>query len=107
MLRSRILKKFSSLPEYKFLKTCINQETLLIELHRPKVLNAINTDLFQEFRQALILAENIEEVKSVVVTGSKSAFAAGVDIKEMSSREFSFAFGTNMYDEWKDINYFR
>lgn len=36
-------------------------------------------------------------VGAIVLTGSKKAFAAGADIKEMANLQFSKAFSQNMY----------
>ncbi|VVO21478.1 enoyl-CoA hydratase [Pseudomonas fluorescens] len=67
-------------------------ETLLLEVHervglitlnRPKVLNALNTQLLAELNQALDHLEQDPAIGCMVITGSAKAFAAGADIKEM------------------------
>jgi len=52
-----------------------------LTLNRPQVLNAINTQLFQELKAALDTVAGDDEVGVVVLTGSGRAFSAGVDIK--------------------------
>jgi len=60
----------------------------LITLDRPKQLNALNAQLIRELGEALDAAEADADVRAVVLTGSEKAFAAGADIKEMSSKGF-------------------
>lgn len=65
----------------------IDQGVCLIRLQRPDVLNALNTQLLQELSQALEQLEHNDEVRAVVITGSRRAFAAGADITEMAERD--------------------
>lgn len=81
-------------------------ETLLIEQHdavtlvrlnRPKALNALNTQLLEELEQAFAAYEADATQKCLVLTGSEKAFAAGADIKEMQSQDFSEMFATDKF----------
>jgi len=47
----------------------------LVTLNRPKALNALNTALFAELKQALRLIDADEEIGAIVLTGSEKAFA--------------------------------
>lgn len=59
-----------------------------LTVNRPKVLNALNSEVVQELECALYELELEAAVRAVVVTGSgDKAFVAGADIREMS--EFS------------------
>jgi enoyl-CoA hydratase len=60
----------------------------LVTLNRPKALNALADKLVTEIGQALDAFEADPEIGCIVVTGSEKAFAAGADIKEMSSRDY-------------------
>ncbi|WP_339801287.1 enoyl-CoA hydratase [uncultured Marinobacter sp.] len=60
----------------------------IITLNRPKALNALNSQLIQELNLALDAFEQDADVGCMVLTGSDKAFAAGADIKEMSSLEY-------------------
>jgi enoyl-CoA hydratase len=65
---------------------------LVIRLNRPEALNALNTAMMTELTQALDAAEDDAEVRCVVLTGSDRAFAAGADIKEMSTKTYAETF---------------
>ena len=57
--------------------------TRIIILHRPKVLNALNRQLLDEFSQAFQAASADVSVKGIIITGTgEKAFAAGADISE-------------------------
>lgn len=60
-----------------------------ITLDRPQARNAMNVRLFQELRQALILAQSDPEIQVPVITGAGSAFSAGADLKEVSDHHTS------------------
>lgn len=60
----------------------------LIQLNRPKQLNALNDRLMTELAQALDGFEADDGIGAIVVTGSEKAFAAGADIKEMAGYGF-------------------
>jgi enoyl-CoA hydratase/carnithine racemase len=63
----------------------------VVTLSRPRVLNALSTNLLREFDDALGRALDDPEVRVVVLTGAGRAFSAGIDLKEaadpMSSEE--------------------
>ncbi|TDB70718.1 enoyl-CoA hydratase-related protein [Micromonospora sp. KC721] len=57
-----------------------------VYLHRPEVLNALNTELMTELVDTLRPLDRDPDVGCFVVTGSDRAFAAGADIREMAPR---------------------
>lgn len=61
----------------------------LVQLNRPKVLNALCNGLMEEVIKALNQFDNDANVGSVVITGNEKSFAAGADIKEMQNASFS------------------
>lgn len=69
----------------------------LIRLNRPEALNALNSQLLGELCAALDAAEADPDVRCLVITGSERAFAAGADIKEMSSKSYADMFGENFF----------
>ncbi|MDN4546290.1 enoyl-CoA hydratase [Pseudomonas sp. C32] len=71
----------------------MNYETILLETHgrvglitlnRPQALNALNAQIIGELNHALDGLEADSNIGCIVLTGSKKAFAAGADIKEMA-----------------------
>ncbi len=70
---------------YKNIILKIESDVALITFNRPKVLNALNSELLTEFSQALDEISEDENVRVLVLTGSGSkAFVAGADIKEIN-----------------------
>jgi enoyl-CoA hydratase len=60
----------------------------LIKLNRPQALNALNAALMAEMNAAVVAFDVDPLVGCIVITGSEKAFAAGADIKEMSSKSY-------------------
>ncbi|MBT7642321.1 MAG: enoyl-CoA hydratase [Rhodobiaceae bacterium] len=61
----------------------------LITLHRPNALNALCHDLMLELTHAVEGFDANDDIGCMVLTGSAKAFAAGADIKEMSSKTYA------------------
>jgi enoyl-CoA hydratase len=57
-----------------------------IKLNRPEVLNAMNKQLWQDFKAALEDAGNDPQVKALIITGEGRAFSTGADLKESKTR---------------------
>lgn len=63
-----------------------NDNVLVIKLNRPDKLNALNIQMLKELNQVLSDYENNPKIKAIIVTGTgEKAFAAGADIKEIST----------------------
>ena len=62
------------------------QGVATIKLNRPEVLNAMNKQLWLDFRAALEDAANDPEVKALIITGEGRAFSTGADLKESKTR---------------------
>ena len=60
----------------------------IITLNRPKVMNALCQALMDEVVIAIDDFEGDAVIKSIIITGSDKAFAAGADIKEMAHKSF-------------------
>ncbi|MCF6243082.1 MAG: enoyl-CoA hydratase-related protein [Bacteroidales bacterium] len=72
--------------EYKNLLVELENGILTITLNRPKQLNALNIETFNEINRVLKFADETNEVKAILFTGSgEKAFIAGADIKEFSN----------------------
>ena len=86
MLINKIAKKAFS---YQNIKASSKNSTLLVELNRPKQLNALCQPLIVELNDALKIADKDNNIRSIIITGNDKAFAAGADIKEMADKKYS------------------
>ncbi|TGN62458.1 enoyl-CoA hydratase [Paracoccus liaowanqingii] len=75
----------------------IEDEVALIRLNRPEALNALNATLLDELSSALSDADRNDKVRCIVLTGSEKAFAAGADIKEMSTKSFVEVYQADLF----------
>lgn len=68
----------------------IISNTAIITLNRLDKRNALNPEIVNELKQAIIKSESDEEVKSIILTGEGSAFCAGADLEYLNKiRDFS------------------
>ena len=67
----------------------------ILQLNRPKALNALSSPLFEQLNAELEKADEDDGVKAIVVTGGEKVFAAGADIKEMQTKECERLFGSD------------
>ena len=58
----------------------------ILQLNRPKALNALSSPLFEQLNIELAKADADDSVKAIVLTGGEKVFAAGADIKEMKDK---------------------
>lgn len=75
----------------------------LIQLYRPKELNALNPQLMQEVRDALQQFDKNENVKVIIITGNDQAFAAGADIKQMADKSAIDMQVMDQFSTWDQI----
>ncbi|MDL9945480.1 enoyl-CoA hydratase [Gordonia sp. ABSL11-1] len=79
----------------------------VITLDRPKALNALNTTVMTEVVGAATEFDKDPGIGAIVITGSERAFAAGADIKEMSSKTYSDVIGEQFFGAWDDLSRLR
>jgi enoyl-CoA hydratase len=70
----------------------------IIQINRPKILNALSFDVFSEIASAIDDLEEDEAIGCIVITGNEKAFAAGADIKEMQPKQFIDMFSQDFMD---------
>ncbi|HET6444426.1 MAG TPA: enoyl-CoA hydratase-related protein [candidate division Zixibacteria bacterium] len=68
----------------EFILTRTEGRVGIVQLNRPKVLNALSKELMGEVMAALELFDRSSDVGCMVITGDERAFAAGADIKRMA-----------------------
>lgn len=79
----------------------------IIKLNRPKALNALNSELSAEVAEALTKFGADDGIGCVIFTGSEKAFAAGADIKEMSTKSYMDFYMDDIFAPWKALTEFR
>lgn len=79
----------------------------LIQFNRPKTLNALCDALMNEVNTALQKFDTDENISAIVITGSRKAFAAGADIKEMQNMEYPNTYKTGFLEHWTKITEIR
>lgn len=67
---------------YKTIQLEMRETVGIITLNRPESLNALNTEVGQEFQRAVAEVEQ-RGARAVVLTGAGRAFCAGGDLREM------------------------
>jgi enoyl-CoA hydratase len=75
----------------------------LVTLSRPKVLNALNSELMAELVDALEALDKDNEIRCLILTGNEKAFAAGADISEMADASAIEMFQRNNIARWDKI----
>ena len=81
----------------------IYDRVALIKLNRPNALNALSKELILDLNDALKTIESDKNLAVIVLTGTAKAFAAGADIKEMSSKTFIDVVNEDFIKPWESI----
>jgi enoyl-CoA hydratase len=83
----------------------IDGPVAIVTLNRPEALNALSQLLMDELTEALMSLERNADVGVIVLTGSKKAFAAGADIKEMRDKSFVSAYSEDFITaNWETVS---
>jgi enoyl-CoA hydratase len=75
----------------------------LVTLNRPQALNALNSQVLADLIAAFAAYDSDPSQRCLVLTGSEKAFAAGADIKEMSSQGFADMYSSNFFAGWEKV----
>lgn len=75
----------------------------LIELNRPKDLNALNLQMMGELRDSLQVLDKDDSVRVIIITGNEKAFAAGADIKQMANKSAVDMLNIDQFSTWDQI----
>lgn len=75
----------------------------LIELNRPKELNALNRELMLEIRDTLRELDEDDNVRVIILTGGQKVFAAGADIKQMATATAIDMLNIDQFSTWDGI----
>lgn len=75
----------------------------LVQLNRPKELNALNLQLMLELKEALHDLDQDDSIRVIVLTGNERAFAAGADIKQMAGKTAIDMLKVDQFSTWDGI----
>ena len=67
------------------------------------MLNALSFGVFREIAAAVDDLEADDKIGCILITGSEKAFAAGADIKEMSSQGFADMYSSDFFAGWEKV----
>lgn len=88
--------------EYQNINISAENKIAVIEINRPKALNALNKQSIEELSQAFGELEENKEIRVIILTGNgDKAFVAGADIKEFQN--FNSEEGENLAKVGQDI----
>ncbi|KAL7747048.1 putative enoyl-CoA hydratase, mitochondrial [Sorochytrium milnesiophthora] len=128
MLRTRVTPLLRALPQlaspaqpmmrwksdwatksYEYIKVSKSEtgKVAIVQLNRPKALNALCSALFDDVNDAMRAIDEDNSIGAVVLTGSHKAFAAGADIKEMAETNFVDNYRSNFLGHWTEITKLR
>lgn len=89
--------------EYLLSNHSFRKHVALLQLNRPKELNALNLQLMAELRDTLKELDKNEDVRVIVITGNEKAFAAGADIKQMANKSAIDMWQIDQFSTWDQI----
>jgi enoyl-CoA hydratase len=89
--------------EYIIVTEQYESQISLVQLNRPKDLNALNFQLMSELRDALRQLDKNESVRVIIITGNEQSFAAGADIKQMADKTAIDMLRIDQSSTWDDI----
>lgn len=96
-------QRFNSTTPYKYILSEVKGSVGVITLNRPKQLNALCNDLLNEVIDAGRAFDKDDSIGAIIITGSEKAFAAGADIKEMSTMTYAQCYKENLFKNWTEI----
>lgn len=89
---------------FKYIEVSIEEGVGIIELNRPKQLNALNRIMVREIVTAMEQLDNDGETAVIVITGKGHSFSAGADIDEMADNSPMELELINQFTDWDRIS---
>ena len=78
-----------------------HEHIALVQLNRPKVLNALSTDLMNELVECMLELDQNPNIRVIILTGNERAFAAGADIAQMANASPIDQINDNRFRTWE------
>ncbi|MCS7085188.1 MAG: enoyl-CoA hydratase-related protein [Bacteroidia bacterium] len=89
--------------QYILVQANVRPGVALVQINRPKELNALNRTVMEEIGAALTALDGDDSCRCVVLTGNERAFAAGADIKEMADASAIEMLKRDQFARWEVI----
>lgn len=89
--------------EYLLVQPQAREGVGLVQLNRPKELNALCAGLMAELAEALEAFDQDPSIRVVVLAGNERAFAAGADIREMADATLTDMLQRDQFSRWERI----
>ena len=89
--------------EFLIVNAQYEEHIALVQLNRPKELNALNRQLMEELKTALQQLDNDDNVRVIIITGNEKAFAAGADIKQMATASAMEMVSLDQFSTWDQV----
>ena len=86
--------------QFEFIETAVKEKIGVIELNRPRQLNALNRKMVSEILQAMQRFDSDDEIHIIVLSGKGHSFSAGADIDEMMNDDPVGLELTNQFADW-------
>jgi enoyl-CoA hydratase len=96
-------KECGFLLDYQEILVSTERDIGIIQLNRPKVLNALSSQLMVELVDALEKFDRDPDIHAIVLTGGENVFAAGADLREMSETNPVNVMGSAKFELWGRI----
>jgi len=80
-----------TLPSFETMTMSREDAVLTLSFNRPERLNAFNSQLSHDFAEALRVANEMSDVRVIVLTGAGRAFSAGGDMSDRQETVATFA----------------
>ncbi|MGB1894280.1 MAG: enoyl-CoA hydratase-related protein [Candidatus Puniceispirillaceae bacterium] len=81
----------------------LDNNIVVLRLNRPEALNALNIAARKAISDSLAKLQDDEEVRCIILTGDEKAFAAGADLKELSSASSIDMFKRRTERYWQTV----
>lgn len=89
--------------EYEHILTSAENRVGIVQINRPKAMNALNSPVMHEICTAFAEFDADDNIGCILITGNQRAFAAGADIKEMAGATVVQMMNSPFINYWDKI----
>lgn len=89
---------------FEYIETSFHGSAAVIELNRPRQLNALNRKMVSEIVEAMEAFDRNEDIRVIVLSGKGHSFSAGADIDEMAEDDPIRLELLNQFADWDKIS---